>query len=434
MAQEDLIKQFNQLPENIQDLLMSEEIADLIAEEEQLNYLPAQKGQMIASLVADVLLGNLSYKEFTPTLIDKLGVNPIISKNIAQKIESKIFFPVKEDLDKIYRRTSFMKKSAGMSSEAEPSAAKPEQEIQDIVRTPEAAKNEEAKEPIAPIITPQTTEPPVEAAPIINKPMPEVNQPAEVVQTTSEVKTEAPKRSFSSFFRFKKPSQLETKDSPSSEESSLEGQVIIGKEKEFKPVLEEKSPWMISFEEVKPLKEKVISQVEINPQEESSKAEKKFEEQNPSQEAEKQLTEKVPESVGENLDTLQSNNNQPIQSAEENPSLKPKAVDEDQLAQPAPIENTEISSSQSSPVKIVNYSEKESVPQMDSEKEKLEMPTPETVPFLSSQENQKESSFEEQSKKEEPSNAKSPISPQPTELQQPEIPSENVIDLRKLKF
>jgi len=432
MAQEDLIKQFNQLPENIQDLLMSEEIADLITEEEQLNYLPAQKGQMIASLVADVLLGNLSYKEFTPTLIDKLGVNPIISKNIAQKIESKIFFPVREDLDKIYRRTSFMKKSAGgTSSEVEPSAVKPEQEI---IGTSEAAKNEETKEPIAPIITPQTTEPHVEAAPIINKPMPEVNQPAEVVQRTSEVKTEAPKRSFSSFFRFKKPSQLETKDSPSSEESSLEGQVIIGKEKEFKPVLEEKSPWMISFEEVKPLKEKVISQVEINPQEKSSKTEKKFEEQNPSQEAEKQLTEKVPESVGKNLDTLQSNNNQPIQSAKEGLSLKPEAVDKDQLVQPAPIENAEISSSQSSPVKIVNYSEKESVPQMDSGKEKLEMPTPETAPFLSSQENQKESSFEEQSKKEEPSNAKSPISPQPLESQQPEIPSENVIDLRKLKF
>jgi len=85
MSQEELIKQFNQLPEKIQDLLMSEEIADIISEEEQLNYLPAQKGQMIASLVADVLLGNLSYKEFTPTLIDQLGINPIISKNIAQK-------------------------------------------------------------------------------------------------------------------------------------------------------------------------------------------------------------------------------------------------------------------------------------------------------------------------------------------------------------
>jgi len=45
MSQEELIKQFNQLPEKIQDLLMSEEIADIISEEEQLNYLPAQRGK-----------------------------------------------------------------------------------------------------------------------------------------------------------------------------------------------------------------------------------------------------------------------------------------------------------------------------------------------------------------------------------------------------
>jgi len=405
MSQEELIKQFNQLPEKIQDLLMSEEIADIISEEEQLNYLPAQKGKMIAGLVADVLLGNLSYKEFTPTLIDRLGVNPIVSKNIAQKIESKIFFPVREDLEKIHRRVSFGKQTVEPTTEEMP------REVQ------------LAKEPVpAEIKTTEDKE--ISQAPspsvILSEQVVSVESPSSIIasvpveEKTTE-KKETPRRSFSNFFRFKKPSHLENK--PSTKESSPPGPIIIGKEQEFKPVLEEKSPWMISFEEVKPLKEKVVSEIEISSAENS--IQKQEEEKKPI-EGEKEEKTSLEFSIPK-------------------PNLSSADKDAGKQITPPPA------------VKIVNYSEKEQsiLPTQSTETEikvdesqiiqpkKIISPESEQtskpeMPLMSEKKSETPS-ISEISEIQNPPDVKEPPS-SPQKSPESEVPSENVIDLRKLKF
>ncbi len=405
MSQETLIKQFNQLPEKIQDLLMSEEIADIISEEEQLNYLPAQKGKMIASLVADVLFGNLSYKEFTPTLIDRLGINPIISKNIAQKIESKIFFPVREDLEKIHRRVSFEKQATELTTEKMPQEIPLEKEP-----APAEIKTTEAKEisqvPSSSVISSEQVVSVESPSPIIAS--------ASVEETTAE-KKEIPKRSFSSFFHFRKPNHLENQ--PSAKEPSPTGPIIIGKEQEFKPVLEEKSPWMISFEEVKPLKEKVVSEIEISSAE--NRIQKQEEEKNPiegKKEEETSLEFSIPK-----------------------PDLSSADKDAGKQTTPPPA------------VKIVNYSEKEQpiLPTQSTETEikaeatqiiqprntislKSEQISKSEVPLMSEIKPETPPT-PEISKIQNPSVVKE-TPPSPQKPPEPEVPSDNVIDLRKLKF
>ncbi|MDD3614349.1 MAG: hypothetical protein PHF40_01350 [Candidatus Pacebacteria bacterium] len=450
MAQEDLIKQFNQLPENIQDLLMSEEIADLIAEEEQLNYLPAQKGQMIASLVADVLLGNLSYKEFTPTLIDKLGVNPIISKNIAQKIESKIFFPVRDDLEKIYRRASLKKKTEELPIKEIPQEVQPEEKPPSEEIKP-ADANEIIYESAPSIISAETISSVESPKPVVDSMSIEENKTA--------AKKETPKRSFSSFFHFKKPNHLENKTS--SKETSASGPIIIGKEQEFRPVLEEKSPWMISFEEVKPLKEKVVSEIEIHPVDkapqkivEESTIKKEKEEEPKEKLEEIALRDKQPESF---IPTASFKNktgaSEQIEKAgkdfgEVSPEEKKPITTPDSLTITPPTSfqpdvSVDQSAQQLPTVKIVNYSEKESASLSDVSLQgaSTEIKTPESsspATTISGETNTQEQAIilEKPESPAETLEAQQQDQEKKDTMQaeQPRVPSENVIDLRKLKF
>jgi len=380
----NLRERFNQLPERIQDLLMSDEVADLINDEVQLNYLPPEKGQEIAKLIGDVLLGYLSYKDFTLTFIDRLGINPIVSKNIAQKIESHIFFPIKEDLEKIYKRFSFLQ------STTEP------------IIEPEA-------EEVPPKIKPA----PFEIEKTIKRPtLPETSQAVPTTMISAEKPTveEAPaKRSFLSFFRFKKPSQLETQTSEKPEKSEKEV-VIIGKESEFKPVLEEKSPWIISFEDVKPLKEKVISEVEIKPPEEKIKETLPFEPlQTPS-------PIQVAPSETKEVVSPEAPKAQPLQKAEI-PLPQPSEVN---------LKQTDLKPefNPPQPIKIVDYPSKEEAaptPSMPLE-EKTAIPAERQEIKISEEKIPREELKTEPAEKIEKPKEKS------------EIPPENIIDLRKLKF
>jgi len=250
MNEKELINQYNQLPDKIQDLLMNEEIANLIENEADINALSLEKKHIISKIVGDVLLGNLSYKDFTPTLINQLDINPVISKNIAQKIESQIFFPIREDLEKIYRRFSFEEESI----KKEP-AVESGKELKEEIKTEELSLKKELEKSIEPTISiPSTIKPVVNSNEFLSEIQPAAakkNIPIEekpVEQTTN-------KRSFKSFFHFKK-SDKEKTPSP----------IIIGKEQEevVSPILEEKSPWIISFDEIKPPKEKIVSKIELD--------------------------------------------------------------------------------------------------------------------------------------------------------------------------
>ncbi len=255
MNEKELINRYNQLPDKIQDLLMSEEIADLIKNEIDINALSLEKKHIISKIVGDVFLGNLSYKDFTPTLIDQLAINPVISKNIAQKIESQIFFPIREDLEKIYRRFSSKEESIKEESVVELNKEELNKELKEETKIEEVSSKEELEKPIEPVIfAPSIIESTVNNNESLSEIQPVATKKNILIEEKPVEKT-TNKRSFKSLFHFRKSNEEKT-PSP----------IIIGKEQEeiVRPVLEEKSPWIISFDEIKPSKEKIVSKIELD--------------------------------------------------------------------------------------------------------------------------------------------------------------------------
>jgi len=325
----EVMERVEKLPDKIQKILLSDELADYFLELERQNNLNYSQSDIMIGITHNVFLGLLDSHVFIPVLSGELtdnGVNPIIAKEIAQKIESKFVAPIRDDLDKIYHRFKAMEslekevgsitektelsqskiqkssltesatKEALSKEEFQPLVIKPEESQNEIIKT-EEFKPEEKTKSIAEIK--------------IEKPLEEIkNQP--IIQEA----TPSPKRTFLSFLKFKRP---EEKIGPQPEQP-----IIIGKETEVKPVLDKESPWVISFEDVKPSKEKVISEVEIKtePEVKSISVEKPSEPPKPPKTIEPFKKEEVP--------------TKPLEVKEEKPN--------------AP------STAQIGPIKIVNYS------------------------------------------------------------------------------
>ncbi|MEM5782236.1 MAG: hypothetical protein QXD43_03525 [Candidatus Aenigmatarchaeota archaeon] len=261
---EDIIKRIDKLPDKIQQILLSDELADYFLELDRQNHLNMEQFDAIVETTHQVFLGMINSSVFLPLLsgqlIDK-GIHPVVAKEIAQKIESKFIAPFREDLEKIYRRFFTMEKlEKGVQEETQKEeTAKPleigEEKVEKSVIQEEIKEKQETPSQLL----------------IIGEEKSSEEMPQEILQKQIELQEmntsfkpaqeEKPKRSFLSFLKFKKYDEK-------TEVGKTPEPVIIGKEEEFKPVLEEVSPWRISFEDVKPTKEKVVSEVELKHEDE----------------------------------------------------------------------------------------------------------------------------------------------------------------------
>ena len=221
------IARYDSLPKEIREVLFSANTSDIIARICDFYHLSDEKSGILALLVGDVLMGFLHYNDFSKKLAEALAGNTMVAQSIAKDIDRDIFLPLRKFLREVYRP---IPKEEVMISEAEEKKEAAE-EIPTVI--PE----------IKPVVAPA-------------KP-PEIKEEAKISPAPTEaVPSEAPKRrSFLPFFRFKKTGEA----SP----SPATPPVIIGHEQEIKPTLETPTPFVISFEEVKPQKEKVVSTIEV---------------------------------------------------------------------------------------------------------------------------------------------------------------------------
>ena len=465
LSTNELMKRLESLPDKIQKILLSDELADYFLELERQNNLNLSQADIMIGTTHNVLLGVINPHVFLPILSGELidnGVNPIVAKDIAQKIESKFITPIREDLDKIYHRFKAMEsleKETEIEKEEKPVSTAENQNVPSVAEAQKQSATEEAvKEGVKPIvIKPEESEiKPEELPKEITKteelkpeekrePLIEIKseKPAEKIETPSVVQKTTPqpqKRSFFSFLKFKRP------------EEKIENQpaqpVIIGKESEVKPVLDKESPWVISFEDVKPSKEKVISEVEIK--------------------TEPEIKPIAMEKPLEPLKTIE-----PIKKDE----IPVKPLETKEEKQPSS------STTQIGPIKIVDYTAEKPKEEMPKEEAKQPIKTDSSINLTSTPELNKPiseeikqqpeiikiPSFEKKEEKKEeekvesininqtPANTPSqmpqlqenqPISPETIQKESikgeekesapkeetTNIPAENVIDLRKLKF
>jgi len=221
------IERFNSLPKEIQEALFSVGTSDVIGHICDFYHLSDEKSGILTLLVGDVLMGFLHYNDFPKKLAEVLGGNTMVAQSIAKDADRDIFLPIRKFLREVYRPI-------------------PKEEVMILETEEEKGAAEEIP----------TFVPEVKPATVPIKPL-EIKEEAKIPPAPSEAApTEAPKRrSFLPFFRFKKTG--EASPSPASPP------VIIGHEEEIKPTLGTPTPFVISFEEVKPQKEKVVSSIEV---------------------------------------------------------------------------------------------------------------------------------------------------------------------------
>ncbi len=408
-------RRFNSLPEKIQKIFISDELVDLIEEQARLNRLDEERTGDVSRVVGDVFYAFIAPDVFVPTLmgvLEEKGVNSVVAKSIAQEIDSKIFAPIREDLAKVYHRFKIM---SGVEEESKPDFKEKKKSRISIGEKPTVlGKETEAVPQTAPAFGGGMKA--AEFKPLEIKPTAEENkEPISQSRIISESKidfvvaTSPPpppleekksKPSFLSFLRFKKPSE---------EIQSPAGQLtIIGKEQEIKPVLEEPSPWQITFADVKPSKEKVVSEIEVKPQEHEIK----------SMPFEKSLSESEKKIIPPAVSKLEQ---PPVaesleQKLETTPFVQKEEVKKEEITTPI---SSSAETSFEKPAIAIPGVESKIEPTISREEKPLQTPI----------ESPKEGIKEEarpisEEKKEE-------ISKEDTSSN---IPTENVIDLRKLKF
>ena len=102
-----------QLPEELKDSFFAVKTADEINDACEKNNVEKEKIPKIAKFTGNVILGVLPIDEFRTILEKEMGLKPDIAKNVFQRIHRFIFFPVKNELEKLYKIPSAKKDSSG---------------------------------------------------------------------------------------------------------------------------------------------------------------------------------------------------------------------------------------------------------------------------------------------------------------------------------
>jgi hypothetical protein len=163
-AKEQILEAFKKLPEDVKEAMFSIDTVEIMRQIGEKHKLMIDKIGELADETGLVMLGLTHPSQFISHLTDRLEIDKTIAKEIAEEINSKVFFPIRENLKKIH-----------------------------------GVEAGEAKEEIPPLPIPEVSAPPLTAGPEVFAPMPEI-PPAEApisalsVEPISEIPTpEAPK-------------------------------------------------------------------------------------------------------------------------------------------------------------------------------------------------------------------------------------------------
>lgn len=242
-SQSIITDRFKSLPNVLQDVMTDVLTRDTVQRISLFHHLSDEQTDRVAFSVGNVLLGFVHYNDFVRDLEKETGLNLLICQSIAKEIDRDIFLPVRKSLRQLYASfpvgTTVMAADTLIDSSVE-SIPQPEKII-DInpvkdfkVSIPVAINNVKQKEGLG------------------NARESELGNAPEIIGKTPE----QPKKSFFAFFKSKR--------SPAEEigSSSIGANVIVGKQESVKPILENTTPFVISFDDVGTQKEKLVSSME----------------------------------------------------------------------------------------------------------------------------------------------------------------------------
>jgi hypothetical protein len=101
-TKEQLLEKYKKLPQDVQDAIFSVDTSEIIREIGEKNKLMIDKIGELADETGLVMLGLTHPNQFISNLTERLEVEHNIAKEIAEEINSKVFFPIRENLKKIH--------------------------------------------------------------------------------------------------------------------------------------------------------------------------------------------------------------------------------------------------------------------------------------------------------------------------------------------
>src|SRR3989344_4635146 len=125
---EQLEQIYQKLPDELQEAIFSVETADAVYNACLTQNITDERGNKVAELVGQVLMGLLLPEEFQKSLEKEGGIKKDAAMNIARDITRIVFFPVKESIRQLHNITEGAVSSVPQTKKAAPEAETPAKE------------------------------------------------------------------------------------------------------------------------------------------------------------------------------------------------------------------------------------------------------------------------------------------------------------------
>ncbi len=102
-SNEQLMTAFKMLPNDVREAILSVNTAEVIKQTADKYKLMIDKAGQLADETGLVMLGLTHPNQFIADLAERLEIDKKLAKEIAEEINSRIFFPVRENLKKIHQ-------------------------------------------------------------------------------------------------------------------------------------------------------------------------------------------------------------------------------------------------------------------------------------------------------------------------------------------
>lgn len=103
ISKEQALRRWGTLPDNLREAVLSAYNAEVLWRVCENQHLSEDKIEKVAIAAGDVLMGFVHPEGFASEIREALNINAEIANAIAAEIDRKIFFPLKEELEKVYQ-------------------------------------------------------------------------------------------------------------------------------------------------------------------------------------------------------------------------------------------------------------------------------------------------------------------------------------------
>lgn len=108
IPRQQVLERWDSLPDNLREALVSPFNGDFIWRLGEKNHLSEEKISMIATTAGDVIFGFIRPEDLASELQETLEIDPRIANAISKEINQRIFFPLHNEIRKVYSPVSAM--------------------------------------------------------------------------------------------------------------------------------------------------------------------------------------------------------------------------------------------------------------------------------------------------------------------------------------